>query len=244
VADRTLAAEVAKLVNDPSVDVQIALGFNLSSFPETQDAAIALARRAGSQPMVRDALLSGLRGRELEVLEVLIGGNDAAAAPEMLGALSAAVMNERRTTRVEKLARLIAAQPANGPAQLAMLEGASGKNAPKGAPKFKLLYLGGELPELAKLASTADAKAKPLVAALDTRIAWPNKPGVPPPPVITPLTAAEQKLFETGKQVYTTLCTACHQPNGQGMDGLAPTLVDSDWVLGDSTVLPGLSSTA
>ena len=233
-ADRSLVAELSKLVNDPSADVQIALGFTLSSFPEAQEAVLTLARRAGSLPLVRDAIISGLRGRELETLEALVASKD--AAPDFLAALAAAVMNERRTTRVEKLIQLIAAT--NGPLQVALLEGASGKNAPKGAPKYKLLYLNAEAPELAKLSTSADAKTKPLVAALDSRVAWPNKPGVPPPPVVKPLTAGEQKLFEGGKQVYTTLCAACHQPNGQGMDGLAPTLVDSDWVLGSPNVLP------
>ena len=41
-----------------------------------------------------------------------------------------------------------------------------------------------------------------------------------------------------GKTVYATLCAACHQPTGTGMDGLAPPLVDSDWVLGKPDVLP------
>jgi mono/diheme cytochrome c family protein/glucose/arabinose dehydrogenase len=235
-ADRTLVPELAKLVSDPSIDVQIALGFALSGFPEAQDATLTLARNASADAMVRDAIVSGLRGRELEALEALIGGKSAPAGT--LGALAASVMNERRAARVEKLLKLISAQPANGPVQLALLEGASGKNAAKGGPKPKLLYLTAEVPELAKLTEGADAKAKPLLAALDGRIAWPNKPGVPPPPVVKPLTAAEQQLFETGKQVYTTLCAACHQPNGQGMDGLAPSLIDSDWVLGREDMLP------
>jgi mono/diheme cytochrome c family protein/glucose/arabinose dehydrogenase len=238
VSDRSLVPELAKLVNDPSADVQIALGFAVSPFPEGQDAVLALARRAGANALVRDALISGLRGRELEVLEALVTAKEAGTAPEMIASLSAAVMNERRSARVEKLIHLVAAQAPNSPLQVAMLEGASGKNAPKGAPKFKMLYLSSEVPELARLATSADAKSKALVAALDGRVAWPNKPGVPPPPVVKPLTAGEQKLFETGKQVYNTLCTACHQPNGQGMDGLAPTLVDSDWVLGDTNILP------
>lgn len=237
-ADRSLVPELAKLVSDPSIDVQIALGFNLSSFPEAQDAVLALARKAGSSLLVRDAIVSGLRGRELEVLEALLKDPAAAPAPEVLSALAGAVMNERRAARVEKLIKAIAAQRANSAALFAMIEGASGKNAPKGAPKPKLLYVPAELPELASLASSVDAKAKPLLAALDARVAWPNKPGVPPPPVVKPLTAAEQQLFETGKQVYATLCAACHQPNGQGMDGLAPTLVDSDWVLGDPDLVP------
>jgi mono/diheme cytochrome c family protein/glucose/arabinose dehydrogenase len=238
VSDRTLAGELAKLTGDPSVDVQIALAFTLSGFPEGQDGAITLARRSGANPLVREAIVSGLRGRELEVLDALIKNSDKPAPADMLGALAQAVMNERRSARVKTLLALIAAQPPNSPAQLAMLEGAAGKNPPKGAPKFKLLYLDSESAEIATLAKTANAKSKPLVAAVDARVAWPNKPGVPPPPVIVPLTADQQKLFETGKTVYNTLCTACHQPTGTGMEGLAPALVDSDWVLGDADILP------
>ncbi len=233
-ADRSLVGELAKLVNDPNTDVQIALGFALSVFPEAQEATLALAKKAATNPIVRDAILSGLRGRELEILEAL-GAN---TPPQFASALSSAVMNERRSVRVKKLLTLLAAQPANSPTQLAMLEGASGKNAVKGAPKFKLLYLDSEAPELAKLTTTADAKAKPLLALLDARVAWAGKPGVPPPPVVKPLSPAEQKLFATGQQVYSTLCTACHQPNGQGMDGLAPSLIDSEWVLGKPDILP------
>jgi hypothetical protein len=155
----------------------------------------------------------------------------------MLGALAQAVMNERRSARVKKLLTLIAAQPVNSPIQTALLEGAAGKNAPKGSPKVKLLYLDSEATELATLSKTVDAKLKPLLAAVDARVAWPKKPGVPPPPVIVPLTADEQKLFEVGRTVYSSLCTACHQPTGTGMDGLAPALVDSDWVLGSPDVI-------
>ena len=238
VADRTLASEVVKIVNDPSVDVQIALAFSLSAFPEAQDATLAIARRSGTNPLVREAIVSGLRGRELDVLEALITISNNSAPAEMLGALSQAVMNERRSAHVKKLLVLIAKQPANSPVQLAMLEGAAGRNAPKGAPKVKLLYLDSEATEIAALAKTANPNAMPLVAAVDARVAWPNKPGVPPPPVIVPLTPDQQKLFETGRTVYTSLCMACHQSGGTGMDGLAPALVDSEWVLGKPDIVP------
>ncbi len=237
-ADRSLAGELLRLASDTSVDVQIALGFTASSFPEAQEAVLVLARAAGKNILVRDAILSGLRGRELEILEALVTTGDKAVPSEILSALASAVLNERRAARVKKLLTMIAAQPAGSPAQVAMLQGASGKNAPKGSPKVKLLYLDAEAPELSKLAAAADGKTKPFVAALDARIAWPGKHGVPPPPVVVPLTAAEQQLFDTGKQVYSTLCTACHQANGQGMDSLAPALADSEWVLGKPDVLP------
>lgn len=236
-ADRSLATQVAKLVDDASVDVQVAVALNLSGLPEGQEAALNLARKAGKNALVRDSIMSGLRGRELEFLEALLKASDKPASDEMLGVLAQAVMTERRSARVQSLLALIAAQPANSPAQLALLGGAGGKLQPKGT-KYKLLYFDAQPEPLAKLSEFADAKAKPLLATVDARIAWPNKPGVPPPPVVVPLNAAEQKLFETGKQTYTMLCAACHQPNGQGMDGLAPPLVDSEWVVGKPDILP------
>jgi len=236
-SDRSLAPQVARLVDDPSVDVQIAAALNLSPLPEGQDAVLGLARKAGSVPLVRDSILSGLRGRELEFLEALLKPADQPASPDVLTALAHAVMTERRSVRVQSLLSMIAALPANSPEQVALLGGAGGKLSPKGA-KPKLLWVDAQPEALVKLTATADAKAKPLLAAIDTRIAWPNKPGVPPPPVIKPLNEAEQKLFEVGKQTYTMLCAACHQPNGQGMDGLAPPLVDSEWVVGKPEILP------
>ena len=56
--------------------------------------------------------------------------------------------------------------------------------------------------------------------------------------MIVPLKPDQQALFETGRTVYGTICAACHQPTGAGMDGLAPALVDSNWVLGSADVLP------
>ena len=48
----------------------------------------------------------------------------------------------------------------------------------------------------------------------------------------TPLSAEQQKLFENGKAVYEATCLPCHQPHGLGQEGLAPPLVDTEWVAG------------
>ena len=47
-----------------------------------------------------------------------------------------------------------------------------------------------------------------------------------------PLTAAEQTRFDAGKVAFEATCAACHQPHGYGLEGLAPPLVDSEWVAG------------
>ena len=63
-------------------------------------------------------------------------------------------------------------------------------------------------------------------------LAWNGKPGYTPAPKPAPLTPGQQALFEKGKTIYATICGACHQPNGAGLAGLAPPLLDSEWVLG------------
>ena len=52
------------------------------------------------------------------------------------------------------------------------------------------------------------------------------------------MTAIEKVRFEEGKTIYANVCAACHQPTGLGQDGLAPPLLDSEWVLGPAERLP------
>ena len=99
-----------------------------------------------------------------------------------------------------------------------------------------MIYLDGEPAVLGGL--LGDGTLKEVAARVDARVAWPGKPGVPPPPVVRPLNSEEQALFEKGKVVYANTCAACHQPTGVGQDGLAPPLVDSEWVLGPAERLP------
>lgn len=49
------------------------------------------------------------------------------------------------------------------------------------------------------------------------------------------LAPEELKRFESGRNRFQTLCIACHQANGQGLPGLAPSLVESEWVEGPAS---------
>ena len=66
------------------------------------------------------------------------------------------------------------------------------------------------------------------------RIEWPGKPGAPAP--VTPLTPAEQARFDAGREVYQNICQACHQPNGRGLERVAPPLVGSVLALAPAEV--------
>jgi mono/diheme cytochrome c family protein len=66
------------------------------------------------------------------------------------------------------------------------------------------------------------------------RIEWPGKAGAQ---TVAPLSPAEQARFEAGKEVYDNLCQACHQPDGRGLDKVAPPLVGSPLSLGSVEAL-------
>jgi mono/diheme cytochrome c family protein len=51
-----------------------------------------------------------------------------------------------------------------------------------------------------------------------------------------PLTAEEQKRFDAGREVYRTLCTACHQQDGRGLEKIAPTLIGSPLALSGPSI--------
>lgn len=53
------------------------------------------------------------------------------------------------------------------------------------------------------------------------------------------LSGSEAKLYELGRSVYLrdAHCGTCHQPNGQGMANMYPTLVKSDWLNDDERLI-------
>jgi mono/diheme cytochrome c family protein len=66
------------------------------------------------------------------------------------------------------------------------------------------------------------------------RIEWPGKAGASTP--VTPLSAADQKRFDAGREIYRNVCQACHQPDGRGMDKVAPSLIESPFAIGPPEV--------
>ncbi len=232
-ADRTLATELAKIARDPSAMVRLQLAFNLSTVPgpEAESALVTLLEQGGN-PALAEAVASGMMGRELEFLEVLLKqpGSEKIAGTGIFDMLASCVMKERRASRISRALDLAAGQSANPTVQLAMLTGLAGKAPAKGAAPGNLIKLDAEPAALASL--MANPKAKSLVARVESQLGWVGKPGYVPPPPIVPLTPPQQALFEKGKAIYATICGACHQPNGAGMAGLAPPLLNSEWALG------------
>ncbi|RYD35213.1 MAG: c-type cytochrome, partial [Verrucomicrobiaceae bacterium] len=179
-----------------------------------------------------DAFLSGLENREFQFLVKLSSlpawQEDLPASHRMFTQLARGVMGSRQPEHCAKVAELAA------------------EVLQAGKPKRAVALLDGLLPvsgssrrPLELAAEPAGWKAlvehpatKPKTTALANVIVWPGKAGVTATLKPEPLTAAQQARFEAGRQLYASVCAACHQANGRGLEGLAPPLLDSEWVLG------------
>lgn len=245
-----LVNSLVKLTADASPEVRLQLALTLGEAREP-NADLALAQlvrsNAANTQFLTDAFITGVGGREFALLEKLGAdtswGADDADANKLLGLLTRSVFASRQADQVEQMLALIAALPkTSSKRQLALLDGAYLAAGTSRKP----VKMSAESKALAALMKLGGTSIKARVARLDSKIVWPGKPGVPPEPVIPPLSKEEQERFELGKTLFNSTCAACHQTHGMGMEGLAPPLADSDWVAGSEqrlirVLLHGLS---
>jgi putative membrane-bound dehydrogenase-like protein len=187
-----------------------------------------------------DAVLSGLGGRELEFLEALILDPACAQMREshrlLLSGLARCVAIEGLSGRLQHLLQLAAGRPAGDWQQLAILDGISGTlpaaRAGQPAPAVKPVMFAEEPAAWKTLRGVEGDEVRRRVASIDRLVGWPGKPGMEAFKLPAPLTGDDLASFQRGKELYATICGACHQPHGNGQEGLAPPLRDSEWVLG------------
>lgn len=54
-----------------------------------------------------------------------------------------------------------------------------------------------------------------------------------PKPAIEKVDDALAVTLKNGKKLYIQHCSVCHMPKGDGIPGLNPPLINTDWVTGD-----------
>ncbi len=233
--DRTaLVAKLLLLAKDaafPAVQLQAVLSLGALANPAIDLAAAHAARLNPRSPFLRDAFFSGLAGREAVVLERL-AADEAWSDPgdteanKIFTGLARAVFTARDTAAVERIFAYAAAQlPGGAKRTVALLDGFVAAAATTRRP----LALSAAPDAWTRLEKNPTAKAR--LGKLDALVAWPGKPGAAAV-AITPLTAEQQLRFDQGKVLFGAVCATCHQITGKGLDGLAPPLLDSEWVLG------------
>lgn len=238
----TLLPLLTGLADSKHGDVQLQLALTLGQLKDesAENALVTLAGKYAGNPYVRDGIVSSLALREDTFLAKLLTNaawkeksND---RNDIIKALARAVFNHGKGNRVGAVLDLAEAAK-QGWQQQALLDGmlAAAPPLPKGkkdAVPTKRVKFSEEPVGLKSLMASSNKTIKDRAAKLDNYLIWQGKPGVPPEPPVKPLTDAELARFEMGKQLFEISCAACHQLHGYGMEGLAPPLVDSEWVVG------------
>lgn len=240
ISERSVREKLVRLATakkqHPRVVLHATLVLGSSPSPETIASLVAIARTHGKLPYLASAIVSGLATRENEFVSALLSGRANDQSEPALALAANAILKSGDAARISSLLAAVAPN-ASTPAwarnaildgvQQLLPRGMRGRGTPPPA----------SLPaEPVALVALSKATGHPSAARAETllkSLRWPGKEGVAAPIVATRLNEAESARFEHGKAQYAMICAACHQPNGEGMPGLAPALVNSRHVVGD-----------
>jgi mono/diheme cytochrome c family protein/glucose/arabinose dehydrogenase len=213
--------------SSPEVQLQLVLSLGEARDAASDAAMVALLRRAPDNTFLRDAVLTGVAGRELELFETFLAET---GLDSLLTGLAGCVFAGRHPARIGRLFETIAALPAGARSRQATLLNSLTANAVVTARRP--VRLPAEPAALATLRRQPGASLNTALEKISPLLIWPGKPGVAPEAPVEPLTPAQQVRFEAGGQLYAATCAACHQPHGLGLEGHSPPLADSEWVTG------------
>lgn len=239
-AGRLLDYWAARLNDVPEVQLQLALSLGEIEGVAVLDLLQTILERNLHHEYIVSAVVSSLYQRELEFVENLLNSEGALAqassgAHAVLGRLAGAVFRENDTARITGLLQLANADETQEWQSQAVLEGANAVAFKKVRGELKLdgdpISVTEEPAALRALAHGDSGSVRKAATQLMDAFVWPGKK-VEAGEEVVALTADEQALFDAGRDLYLISCGACHQPHGRGQDGLAPPLLNSDWVLG------------
>ncbi len=236
--NQELLAAVTKLTGDSSPDVRLQLTATLGEVPapKADDALLTLMTDHADQPYLAEAAISGIGGREVAFLEKLIQSDGWQEPSEGYGdalqRLATTVVNSGDHEQIDAMLAMITDE-ADRPQwqRMAVLEGLD-EEVPNARPELhRYLRLEGELAHLSRLTESSDPKISQKAADLADNIVWPGLPGYEAEAQYV-LSAAEKERFQQGRKVYEGTCSTCHLSSGQGQQGVANTLIGSQFVIG------------
>ena len=230
---------LTRRIEDAPLEVvfQIALTAGNLLKPDAIPLLVEIAGRHPDQPLIREAIVSGLHRWELPFLKALLAdprwSDEKPGQSALLQALASAILRERHPVNVDELLRLAAEQSDDASAwrRRGLLAGTSSSTATRSS---KPIRLRSQPTALADLLATDDPTTRKLAIKTKASLAWPGHQFdlMRDRPPGRRLTIAEQRSVAEGKIVFKQVCAGCHGLSGEGIRPLAAPLADSDWVLG------------
>ncbi|MEX0685665.1 MAG: c-type cytochrome [Balneolales bacterium] len=232
----TLISSALNLLDDDRSVVRRQLAASLGELPSPQreEAMLSVINRYGNDSLVVSLVVSGLSGRELAFLNNYLdqnaGKTDITGTVDVVETLAVTILRSGNSEDIRTLLELPADENRPFWQRLSVLEGIDDVAPPHSTTRVRRLELDHRPSALLSLAEADQETLSDLASEVVERMGWPGKPK-PQLPEVIPLTQAEQARFEQGEKLFLNTCTACHASDGQETD-MAPSLVDSEWVLG------------
>jgi len=243
---------VRALENDPQWSVRLQVAASLGAIPDPRklDVLMPILQSNGGDPIMVDAIVSGLFGLESKALDIVLRGDGKKSLSEAVLALSAAIARSGDLRAVERLLPRAASSTLTAEVRTAILTGltrglrntesrftlvAGGRAGSAAAvltPNQSAAASGPALrtrPSAVMALAQGDGPLSKPAADLLALVSWPGKPSAPPS---QKLTAEQQARFNAGREIYANVCAACHQPTGRGAGTLATDLDGSVFVNG------------
>ncbi|MDO8539650.1 MAG: c-type cytochrome [Opitutaceae bacterium] len=225
-----LAGRVA--TEEPEVLAQAVLSLSRKPTDPAREAIFAALPRVSEHPALLDAVLIAFRGEEGLLLERLIASARGGALPPfghraIFRSVGSAIATSAARPGHEGLVAALLDPQVPEAVRIALMQGlvpaaeTEGRRRP--APRTRI-----DAALLDRIAAGAPdlvvrKNAQGLLDALRQEKARLAKRGTVPP-----LTAGQKASFELGRTNFL-LCAACHQPAGEGKEGVAPSLQNSRW---------------
>jgi mono/diheme cytochrome c family protein/glucose/arabinose dehydrogenase len=234
------AVTAVDAARSPALTLQLALSLGESPAPAALKDLAAIAVRAGNQPFIADAIVSGLAGREVELIELIDVANAPDKAAPVLTLAASAVVKIGDAAHITKLLALLEPAASVAPwVRGAVLNGVerSLPKTPDGKPVAGTIAV--EPRPLLLLSVQGNSPEAKQAGRLSNLLKWPGKPGLEKESaeIAARLTPEQKVRFDKGREVFATICAACHQAGGEGLAGLAPQLLYSKYVLGNEGAL-------
>ena len=228
--EESFRARLLQAKVDPSPRVRLQATLSLGAMESSYNQLAEVLMR-DSSPLFRTAVLSGLAGAELQLLQAV--GNDPAWASAASG--REAFLREFAEMALDnRSAELISAifdlARKNDWRSEPLIQGLLNA-APADLSAFKPIKLEREPDVIKSLLKGGVSDTRARGWRLKEMFIWPGdeRADANSPSELKP---EQQKLFVQGRELYLQVCAPCHQPHGGGLANVAPPLNGSEWVAG------------
>lgn len=239
-AQSSLYPAVMARESDPAFEPKIQLAFSLGELPAAERVPVftRMMLFGCDNEWLQNAALSSMNGAE-EMFLSAIAPERAWNIPHekrarFIARVSASLLNSKQADRFTSVLDMALALPQSSqPVASAILSGLISPLDRNNKPLIRIqvstkpdhwLAMAEKNPQLKNVLASVVWSEKTSENASTASVKVEQAPSA--------LTPVEQERFDKGKLVYAQLCGACHQPQGRGQEGLAPPLVDSEWVDG------------